>query len=245
MSAGANDGGGGGGMAGRWRLVQLADSGFPAGGFAHSGGLEAAVALGRVRGEGAVVAFATAAMWQAGTFALPYVREAQASAGDARDAADDTCDVATLDARCDRAQSGHVTRRASRAQGRAWMRACSEVFGAELGANAAAPVPAAALPFGHWPVAFGVTVGALGVEREDALALYLQIVARGILSAAVRLGELGPSAAQRAQDRMATVAREVIAQCGERAVADAAHSAPVEELYANLHDTLPARLFQS
>jgi urease accessory protein len=222
----------GGDLAVQWRLLQLADSGFPAGGFAHSGGLEAAVALGRgrARGEAGVVAFATAALWQAGTFALPFVREAHVGAGAA----------AELDARCERAQSGHVTRRASRAQGRAWMRACGEVFGAQLGPDVVAP-----LPFGHWPVAFGATVSALGVAREDALALYLQIGTRGVLSASVRLGELGPSAAQRAQDRLAAVAREVIAACGERGVDDAAHSAPIEELFANLHDALPARLFQS
>jgi urease accessory protein len=181
----------------QWRLVQLADSGFPAGGFAHSGGLEAAVALGHARGESAVIGFATAALWQAGTFALPYVREAY----DGREAAA----FAALDERCDRAQSGHVTRRASRAQGRAWTRACVEAFA----------IDAPPLPLGHLPVAFGASLSALGIERDDALALYLQIVTRGVLSAAVRLGEMGPNAAQ------------------------------VEELYANLHDALPARLFQS
>jgi urease accessory protein len=94
-------------------------------------------------------------------------------------------------------------------------------------------------------VAFGVTVGVLGIARDEALPLYLQIVTRGVLSAAVRLGELGPNAAQRAQDGMGAVARDVIAACATRALDQASHSAPIEELYANLHDALPARLFQS
>lgn len=212
-----------------WRLLQLADGGFPAGGFAHSGGLEAAIALGEVRGEDAVVAFAAGALWQAGTFALPFVGAAHAAA-DAGDA------LPALDGRCDAAQGGHVSRRASRAQGRAWLRTCGECFPAT-----AMPV----LPYGHLPVAFGATTARLGVARGEALALCLHVTARGVLSAAVRLGALGPHAAQRAQDRLGAAAAAVLAACASRHVDDAAHSAPLHELFGNQHDALPARLFQS
>jgi len=208
-----------------FRLLQLADGGFPAGGFAHSGGLEAAVALGEVRDEAAVAAFTAAALWQAGTFALPFVREAHAAPAAA----------AVLDACCDAAQSGHVSRRASRAQGRAWLRTCGEVFGG------AAP----ALPFGHLPVVLGLTTAALAVDAADVLVLHLHLTARGVLSAAVRLGVVGPHAAQRLQDGLGATADQVLAACASRALDDAAHSAPLHELFGNSHDALPARLFQS
>jgi urease accessory protein len=207
-------------MRAQWRLLQLADSAFPAGGFAHSGGLEAALHHGPVDVE----RFAEAALWQAGTFALPFLREAHR--------APDT--GAALDRRCEASLASHVARRASRAQGRAWLRTCAEAFAVE-----------AALPLGHLPVAFGVTARALEVAEDDARVAYLHVTARGVLSAAVRLGCLGPHAAQRAQDRLAGVAAAVLAACAARPLERAAHAAPIQELFGTLHDTLPARLFQS
>src|SRR6185312_5576255 len=52
-------------------LLQLGDSAFPAGGFAHSGGLEAAAQLGEVKGAEAVRAFCEQSLWQTGRGALP------------------------------------------------------------------------------------------------------------------------------------------------------------------------------
>ena len=55
---------------------QLIDSGFPAGGFAHSGGLEASVQHRHVRDAEGVRAFARQTLVQTGHSALPLVRAA-------------------------------------------------------------------------------------------------------------------------------------------------------------------------
>ena len=55
---------------------QLADSAFPTGGFAHSGGLEAAWQHGEVANRGELVSFIEASLHQLGHAALPFVTAA-------------------------------------------------------------------------------------------------------------------------------------------------------------------------
>lgn len=215
-----------------WLACQLADSALPTGGFAHSGGLEAAVQLGRCRGAEGLDRFVAEALWQAGSFAVPFVVAALRAPGRLRE----------LDARCDAATPGHVANRASRAQGRALLRAASA-----LGPAAAAvelEVRRERLA-GHLAPVTGVLLGALGASPEEATRLHLFLVARGIVSAGVRLGVTGALEAQGALLRAGAVAEEVLVATAGRAPEEAAASSPLLDLLQSHQDRLYSRLFQS
>lgn len=196
-------------------ILQLADSAFPTGGFAHSGGLEAALAFGP---PVELEAFATQALWQAAAGALFFVRAAHA----------DPAAAPALDRRCEATLTGHVARRASRLQGRAWALAAAAAF-PSLG-----PIDAH-----HLPVTFGATLRRLAID--DPAPLYLHITLRGVLSAAVRLGVAGPLEAQRLQAALAPICEQALAF----AAVEPAQTAPLLDALQGLHDHLYSRLFQS
>jgi urease accessory protein len=217
-----------------WIVLQLADSAFPTGGFAHSLGLEAALALGEVHGPDDLRSFCEQSLWQTGLGALPF------AAASLREPAG----IAAHDALLDAMLSSHVANRASRAQGRAFVSTCSGVWGAPLIGELDGAVRSRALRGHHAPL-FGAVFGALGLTASEMADVFLHLALRGVVSAAVRLGLLGPREAQRLQYDLASLAETVSASCRELPLEEACQPAPLLDLFGAHQDRLYARLFQS
>ncbi|MCE9673096.1 urease accessory protein UreF [Myxococcus stipitatus] len=220
-------------MGSFWKVLQLGDSGFPTGGFAHSGGLEAAVQAGEVRGAPELRRFLRELLWQAGHGALPLLGAAHR----------EPSGLPALDARADAFLSSHVANRASRTQGRAFLDTCARIFPGPVG-----PVREAArsggLCFHHAPV-FGAVLRALDVALEDAQRLHLSLTARGALSAAVRLGIVGTHESHQLQHQAAPLLDAVMERCAGLGVEDLAQPSPLLDLLGSTHDRLYSRLFLS
>lgn len=201
-------------------LLQIADSAFPVGGFAHSSGLESAFALGELD---SLAHWVERHLRAVGRNALPFVHAAHRRPHEA----------AITDQACEAFLSQHVARRASKTQGRAFIAACVRSF-----AIAAPPVE-------HFAPAFGACLQALGVSEADTRLTYMHGALRGALSAAVRLGLCGPYASQQLQHRLSALASSVCEQSAGFDCHDAAQIDPLLELFQGQHDRLYSRLFQS
>ena len=204
-------------------LLLLADGRFPAGGHAHSGGIEAAVMAGRVTGVDTLAAFLAGRLATAGRVAAALA--AAAAAG--------VHDRARLDAEAAARIPSPALRAASRAQGRQLLRAARAVFGADVPSEL------------HLPVAMGVIVP---VPADAARwAAYDSI--SGPASAAVRLLGLDPFQAWAA---VAALMPDV-GQVAEEAAAGAAGpldrlpscSAPLLDIGGEHHAASEVRLFAS
>lgn len=202
-------------------ILQLADSAFPSGAFAHSLGLEALRALGLLRGEAALVLRLEELAWQTAYAVLPFLADART-------------DAVAADRACDRFLSSTVANRASRAQGQAFQIAAHAMLDLRL-----------ALPCGHLPVALGAVLAATEVTPDEARRLAMFGALRSATSAAVRLSVIGPLRAQRVLLEVAPVAERALAETAELHGADARSIAPLVDLAQAAHDRLYTRLFQS
>jgi len=208
-----------------WLVWQLVDSAFPAGGFAHSYGLEAAYQQGEVD-RASLPSFARDAIAQAGHGGLPF----------ALAAFDDPASIGLIDERCDAFLRNPVANRASRVQGRAWLGAVRRAFDG---------VDIHDAPHRHVAPAFGASMSELGIARMDAARMFLFGVARGTLSAAVRLGITGTNDAQRILAERSEDLDRTIRRCANLAIDEAAQTSPLIDLWQASHDRLYSRLFIS
>jgi urease accessory protein len=156
--------------------------------------------------------------------------------------------LAVYDNACDVFLSNHVANRASRVQGRAFLMTCARSFGDSCSRleGLVGQLRAESLSGHHAPL-FGAVLRLLGVSEDDMKRLYLHGMLRGLVSAAIRLGLVGPHEAQRLQRRLASVLDGLLSSCGGRepSCEELVQPAPLLDLLQGTHDRLYSRLFQS
>ena len=215
-------------------LWQLADSNFPSGGFAHSAGLEAALHHGEATDSRALWRLICDVLTQAGSGSLPLVIASHA---------DDRA-LSQLDALCDAFLSNPVANRASRAQGQALLMTCVRSFPNTSLRSLNETVRRESLRAHHAPM-FGAVARALGIDRLATQELFLFLVCRGLISAAVRLGAVGVYEAQGLQRQAGQEIPGIAKACEGFAPLDIAQTAPILDLVQSTHDRLYSKLFQS
>ena len=209
-------------------MMLLADGRFPGGGHAHSGGLEPAVAAGRVTDLADLEAFLRGRLATVGLVAAAFAAAACAGSPD---------QTSTLDAEFDARTPSPAQRRVSRAQGRALLRAARTMW-------ALPPVVEA-----HHPVALGVVARAAGLAPGPAAGIAAYSSISGPASAAVRLLGLDPYAVHARIAALAPLCDATAARAAGWAGSPPedlpAASAPMADISAEDHATWEVRLFAS
>ncbi len=184
--------------------------------------------FGALTGEASLTVRLRELLWHTGYSALPFLNEAY------------SFDALAADEKAELFLVNHVARRASRAQGGAFLIAAQATFERD-----SVKALRASLPYSHLPVAFGAVFREVGVSLTEARQLFLFGARRSAMSAAVRLGVVGPLRAQGVMWSLhALVTQVVVSSAGLRAD-DATGTSVWLETAQMGHDRLYSRLFQS
>lgn len=269
-------------------LLLLADSNLPTGSFVASSGLESYLKHGfsSSSAESTIVAFITDSLASYARSTLPFVSDAHHLVALAREQRrgegelnEVLKDLMELDHLYNSMTLNHVARRASKAQGVALLTLYSKGF--------ARPSSLSALTDsephhhetamnrlfsqfklsvrkeevdGHLPTCWGALTAALGLALDRAQYLHLFLHARSLLSASVRLNDIGPYGAQQI---LLHVLRPLITAEAERChelrtelfqtketgfdvtIQGPANTWPLGEILASRHDLQHSRIFNS
>lgn len=214
----------------------LADGRLPAGGYAHSGGLEPAVVAGRITEMAGLEQFLIGRAETAGLIAAAF-----AAAACDRAQRDDLSELAALESELDARIPSPELRKVSRNLGRQLLRAMQAIHShphfADLG-----PAP-------HHPVVMGVAAAALGLDPQEAALAILHENNSGAAAAAAKVMRVDPfhvhAILARMTARLDRLAEQAAATAGGPPDDLPAHGAPIMDIAAEHHRRSDVRLFAS
>ncbi len=218
------------------RLLQLSDTAFPTGSFAHSMGLEAFVGAGRLRSVEDLERLAAIYLNSLSTSDCVALRAAYATRLD---------QVIEIDRLLSATKLTRELRSASTATGGRFL-ASVAALGVEgpVLEDYTRAVRGDEAP-GNMAVGYGVAAPALRLGVEEALLSYLYAAASSLVAAGQKLIPLGGSAAQRVLYRLDGEITRAVEKSEEVALEDMCAFAPEVDVRSMLHERQRVRLYIS
>lgn len=218
-------------------MLQVSDTAFPTGSFAHSSGLEAFAEAGKLTD-------AEDLQWLAGTY-LESLATSDCVALRAGYAAASTGEVLEVDRLLLATKLPRELRWASTAMGGRFLASVAALGVEGPVLDAYTPLVRAGEAPGNLAVGYGIAAPALGLGAEDALLSYLYTAASSLVAAGQKLIPLGGNAAQRTLYSLSGEIVRAAQKSKEVAVEDMYAFAPEVDVRSMLHERQRVRLYIS
>lgn len=221
-------------------LLQLTDSGFPAGAYAFSHGLEGLHGLGLVRNAVSVESFARTHIEETlAGIELPVVWHAWQAA-----TIGDLDGLVALDVLLDALKPVPVHRVASTRIGRRFLESAAPLVAGEM-IGMYRELVTDGTARGHHAVTFGIVTAGAGIPAMDATVAFGAASLQGYVAAAVRLGVIGQTAAQRIIHDLHPALIDAIDGASRMGLDELGGYSPLIDLAGLRHAAIANRLFTS
>jgi urease accessory protein len=217
------------------RLLHLADSALPTGSFAYSYGLESSITFGLLRTENEFRAYLYSFLQQAMGFEVPFITSAA-------QVTDDELEPLLLE--YDAQLLVPALHLASITQGKNWLKLLATFYPQAGLAALGSELARRQLP-AHFVPLFGLSLGKTGFTLADIQLTYLHLALRDQLSAAIRLGFIGPMAGHLLQHDFYGIFESLLDFADIRPYTEATRCTLLLDVAQILHDDIYSRLFQN
>jgi urease accessory protein len=217
------------------RLLHLADSALPTGSFAYSYGLESSITFGLLRTETEFRAYLYSFLQQAMGFEVPFITSAA-------QVTDDELEPLLLE--YDAQLLVPALHRASITQGKNWLKLLATFYPQAGLAALGSELARRQLP-AHFVPLFGLSLNKTGFTLADIQLTYLHLALRDQLSAAIRLGFIGPMAGHLLQHDFYGIFESLLDFADIRPYTEATRCTLLLDVAQILHDDIYSRLFQN
>ncbi len=219
------------------RLLHLVDSALPTGSFAYSYGLESSFTFGLIKTPADFRQHLYAYLQQAASLELPFMYSCFTlpALGDELHQLAEEYDAQLL---------VPALHRASVTQGKTWLKLLTTFYPAAGLTDLRAWFVARQLPL-HFTLSFTLALKQAGFPLPDLQAVYLHMALRDQLSAAIRLGFLGPLEGHRLQHDFYAVFEHLLACFAHLSYKEASRSAFLLDAAQMLHEDVYSKLFQN
>ncbi|WP_185280785.1 urease accessory protein UreF [Hymenobacter sp. NBH84] len=217
------------------RLLHLTDSALPTGSFAYSYGLESSATFGLLPDSGALRNYLYSFLQQVVSLEFPFLNSCF-------HLPENTQALHDLAAEYDAQLLVPPLHRASLVQASNWLRLLVSFYPtaglAELSSWFAG------LPL-HFVPAFALSLRRVGFGLDEARTAYLHMALRDQISAAIRLGVLGPMEGHRLQHDFYAIFEELLAAPTSVSYQEATRSGFLLEVTQLFHEDIYSKLFQN
>ncbi|MBC6990347.1 MULTISPECIES: urease accessory protein UreF [Hymenobacter] len=221
------------------RLLHLVDSAIPTGSFAYSYGLESSITFGLVKTPFGLRNYLYSFLQQAVSMEFPFINSCYKLA-----LPDLNTELATIATEYDAMMLVPTLHRASVAQGKNWLKLL-ESFYPEAGLDVVNQwFVQEQIPL-HFVLGFALCLKRMGFSLPDVQTMYLHMALRDQISAAIRLGFMGPMEGHKLQHDFYSIFENLMASHAETEYFQASRSAFLLDAAQVFHEDVYSKLFQN